>query len=184
MLRRNLLAILGLLWFYPVAELQSATGPQPASGTIQVAFTPGDDAASLIMQAIKRARQQILVQTYSFTHIGIADALIQAHRRGVEVMVIADMQQSERIPTSLIRVLAAAGIPVLMDSEHASAHNKVMIIDHDTDPVVITGSYNFTHAAQFTNAENVLILRDNPNLASAYFSNWQRHREHSLPPLP
>lgn len=184
MLRRNLLTILSVLWCYQATELQSAPVPQPASGTIQVAFTPGDDAATLIMQAIRHARQQILVQTYSFTHIGIADALIQAHRRGIEVMVIADMQQSERIPTSLIRVLADAGIPVLMDSEHASAHNKVIIIDPENHPVIITGSYNFTHAAQFTNAENLLILRDNPLLASAYFSNWQRHREHSLPPLP
>ncbi|ARU32494.1 hypothetical protein CAP31_12880 [Sulfuriferula sp. AH1] len=181
---RKFLFAVGVLWACQAAALQSAAGPQPATGTIQVAFTPGDDAAGLIMQAIRHARQQILVQAYSFTHIGIADALIQAHQRGIEVRVIADPQQAERIPTSLIRQLAAAGIQVLMDSEHASAHNKVMIIDADSHPVVITGSYNFTHAAQFINAENLLVLRDNPGIANAYRNNWQRHREHSMPLIP
>ncbi|WP_124948657.1 phospholipase D family nuclease [Sulfuriferula thiophila] len=180
----KLLFLINVLWSCQATALQPATAPQTAVGSIQVAFTPGDDAAGLIMQAIRHARKQILVQAYSFTHIGIADALIRAHQRGIEVLVIADSQQSERIPTSLIRQLAAAGIPVLMDSEHLSAHNKVMIIDADNHPVVITGSYNFTHAAQFTNAENLLVLHDNPGIADAYRNNWQRHREHSLPLLP
>ena len=181
---RNILVAVSMLWCHQAAALQPASSPQTAVGSIQVAFTPGDDAASIIMQAIKHARQQILVQAYSFTHIGIADALMQAHQRGIEVIIIADPQQSERIPTSLIRQLAAAGIPVLMDSEHLSAHNKVMIIDADSHPAVITGSYNFTHAAQFSNAENLLVLRDNPNIANAYRNNWLRHHEHSLPLLP
>jgi phosphatidylserine/phosphatidylglycerophosphate/cardiolipin synthase-like enzyme len=45
--------------------------------------------------------------------------------------------------------------------------------------VVITGSYNFTHAAQYKNAENLLIVRGNLALAKAYAANWQRHRDHS-----
>jgi phosphatidylserine/phosphatidylglycerophosphate/cardiolipin synthase-like enzyme len=181
---RNACLIIVALWSSQAAALQPAFGDRPATGTIQVAFTPGDDADGLIMQAIRHARKQILVQAYSFTHLGIADALIKAHQRGVEVAVIADLQQTERIPTSLIRQLAAAGIAVYTDNEHASAHNKVMIIDADSHPVVITGSYNFTHAAQYTNAENLLILRDNPDIAYAYRNNWQRHRQHSLPLLP
>jgi phosphatidylserine/phosphatidylglycerophosphate/cardiolipin synthase-like enzyme len=97
-------------------------------------------------------------------------------------VLIADKRQDEHTPTSLIRELAQAGIAIVMDSEHSSAHNKVMILDADTaHPVIITGSYNFTHAAQFTNAENLLILRDNPTLTTAYRDNWQRHYAHSLP---
>lgn len=156
--------------------------PQTAAGTIQVAFTPGDAADKLIVSTIQHAHRQILVQTYSFTHLGIADALIKAHQRGVDVIVIADQRQDEHTPTSLINTLALAGISVLMDTEHSSAHNKVMIIDADTaHSAVITGSYNFTHAAQYMNAENVLILRDNPVLTRAYRDNWQRHHAHSSP---
>ncbi|MEQ1667955.1 MAG: phospholipase D-like domain-containing protein, partial [Sulfuriferula sp.] len=124
--------------------------PQAATGTIQVAFTPGDAADKLIIAAIQQARQQILVQAYSFTHLGIADALIKAHQRGISITVIADQRQDEHTPTSLISTLVQAGISVCMDTEHSSAHNKVMIIDADTThPAVITGSYNFTHAAQY-----------------------------------
>lgn len=181
--KRNLLLAISLAWSYQAAQAQ-LPAIQPAQGTIQIAFTPGDDAAGLIIKAINHAHKQILVQTYSFTHLGIARALIHAHQRGVDVIVIADPQQAQRIPTSLIQQLAAAGIPVFMDGEHSSAHNKVMIIDADGHPAVITGSYNFTHAAQYTNAENLLILRDNAAVATAYRRNWQRHHVHSLPLLP
>src|SRR4051794_29827828 len=62
----------------------------PASGTVQAAFTPGDDVGKLIADAIASAHHQVLVQTFSFTHRKIADALIAAKRRGVDVKVIAD----------------------------------------------------------------------------------------------
>jgi len=45
----------------------------------------------------------------------------------------------------------------MIDANHAIAHNKVMIIDGET---VLTGSFNFTKAAQEKNAENLLIIRD------------------------
>jgi phosphatidylserine/phosphatidylglycerophosphate/cardiolipin synthase-like enzyme len=171
-----------------VWALQDAamTRALPAVGTIQVAFTPGDDAAGLIIQAIGQARQRIRVQAFSFTHRGIAEALIAARKRGVDVEVIVDPQQAARIPTSVVDTMANAGVPVFYDAEHASAHNKIMVIDADTAPVVITGSYNFTHAAQYKNAENLLVVRGNPALARAYGNNWQRHRDHSTasPPRP
>lgn len=151
----------------------------PAVGTVQVAFTPGDDAAALVIAAIRDARRQIRIQAFSFTHRAIADALIAAHRRGVDVALIADSEQVDRISTSVVRHIAAAGVPVYLDAEHASAHSKAMIIDADSAPVVITGSYNFTHAAQYRNAENLLVLRGNHALAQAYAINWRRHREHT-----
>jgi len=158
----------------------------PAVGTIQVAFTPGDDAAGLIVQVITQARHRIRVQAFSFTHRGIADALIAAQQRGVDVALLVDPQQVMRISTSVVHYMADAGVPVFYDAEHASAHNKVMVIDADTAPVVVTGSYNFTHAAQYKNAENLLIVRGNPVLTKAYAANWQFHRDHSSssPPRP
>ena len=49
-----------------------------------------------------------------------------------------------------------AGIPTFIDNKHAIAHNKIMIIDQST---IITGSFNFTKAAEEKNAENLLIIR-------------------------
>ena len=151
-------------------------------GSAQVAFTPGDDAASLVIEAVRAARRQILVQAYSLTHKAIAQALVDAHRRGVDVQIIADPLQHERGNTSLIGWLGEQGVTLWLDAEHAAAHNKVMIIDNGTaEAVVLTGSFNFTHAAQYRNAENLLLLRGSRTLAEAYAANWRRHRIHSLP---
>jgi phosphatidylserine/phosphatidylglycerophosphate/cardiolipin synthase-like enzyme len=50
-----------------------------------------------------------------------------------------------------------------------------MIIDKE---IVITGSFNFTKAAEEKNAKNLLILK-NKELAETYLENWDKHREHS-----
>jgi phosphatidylserine/phosphatidylglycerophosphate/cardiolipin synthase-like enzyme len=58
-----------------------------------------------------------------------------------------------------------------------SRTTKVIVIDRE---LVITGSFNFTKAAQEKNAENLLIIRD-PTLAAQYTQNWEAHRQHSQP---
>jgi phosphatidylserine/phosphatidylglycerophosphate/cardiolipin synthase-like enzyme len=50
-----------------------------------------------------------------------------------------------------------------------------MIINQST---VITGSFNFTRAAEEKNAENLLIIKSR-DLAGIYIGNWDRHRRHS-----
>ena len=159
-----------------------AAPPLPARGTVQVAFTPWDDAERMIAEAIGAAKRQILVQAYSFTSRSIAAALIAARARGVDVRVTADREQAFSGDNSRIPAIAAAGIPVLIEVRYQSAHNKAMIIDAGSaDAAVITGSYNWTFAAQNRNAENVLIFRRNADLAMLYFSNWQRHAQDALP---
>ena len=167
-------------------ELTSGHGGKPvilpATGTVQVAFTPGDDAGKLIADAISGAHRQVLVQAFSFTHHRIAEALITARRRGVDVKVIADKEQTEKIPTSVIARIAAGGVPVFLDSGHTSAHSKVMVIDAGSpEATLVTGSFNFTQAAQYKNAENVLVIRGNTALTELYLKNWQHHYEHSQP---
>ena len=153
-----------------------------ATGTIQLAFTPGDDAGELVVKAIHSATRQVLVQSFSFTHRKIAQALIDAKRRGVDVQLIADEEQIKRMERGLVPEIAAAGVPTFVDRQHASAHNKIMIIDpSSSQAAVITGSFNFTHAAQYKNAENLLVFRGNPKLTQTYLNNWQSHREHAHP---
>lgn len=155
-----------------------ASRPNTATGTVEVAFTPGQDAAGLIIDTIAKARHQILVQAFSFTHDGIAQALVAAHHRGVEVKLIADREQTQQMDHGQVPLMAAAGIPIWLDGEHQSAHNKIMVLDDDT---VVTGSYNFTKAAQYKNAENVLVIHSNSQLAQQYQANWQRHLQHAQP---
>lgn len=159
-----------------------ALNPLPATGTVQVAFTPWEDGESMVVAAINEAQQQILVQAFLFTSRRIAAALIAARGRGVEVLVTADREQTRGRRGSRVRELAAAGIPVWLETRYAAAHNKVMVIDAGTrEATVITGSYNWTSNAQRQNAENLMIVRRNRAVADAYAANWQRHRADAEP---
>lgn len=162
--------------------VQATPATVPANAGVRVVFTPGDDVDGEIIRAIRQARKQVLVQAYSFTHDGIARALIEAHRRGVEVKVIADREQTEKMRRGQVTGIARAGVPVWLDGEHQSAHNKVMVIDSGRpDALIVTGSYNFTRAAQHKNAENVVFIGGNEALVRAYADNWQRHLAHAQP---
>lgn len=116
----------------------------------------------------------MFVEAYSFTSAPVAKALVDAHRRGVKVEVILDKsQRTEKY--SEADFLQHEGIPTYIDAKHAIAHNKIMIIDSQT---VITGSFNFTTAAEEHNAENLLVISD-PALAQKYLVNWNTHFSHS-----
>lgn len=153
----------------------------PAAGTVEVLFTPRDDAEAAIVAALAQARRSIRVQAYAFTSRAIARALVGAHRRGVDVAVLADAQMNRRPQGNRIPELLAAGIPVAFETGYNAAHSKVMVVDGDSPRcAVITGSYNFTWSAQARNAENLLILRGNRALARLYLDNWQRHRAEAV----
>ena len=166
----------------PAAATARSVTPFAATGSVQYGFSPHDSVDQMIIAAIDAAREQVLVQAFSFTHRRIGDALIRAYRRGIDVRVVADQEQSEQLDPAVLRSLARAGIPLLVDPQHSAAHNKVMVIDGaGAGCAVITGSYNFTYAAQSRNAENALVLRGNLPLCAAYQHNWSEHRAHSLP---
>jgi phosphatidylserine/phosphatidylglycerophosphate/cardiolipin synthase-like enzyme len=146
------------------------------AGRPEACFTPPADCTSLLLREIDAARRQVLVQAYSFTSRPIAEALVAARRRGVEVRVIIDSAAATG-PGSVLPLLAGAGIPVLIDDPSGIAHNKVMVIDGAR---VVTGSFNFTRSAEDRNAENLLVLHD-PRLAAAYAANWESRRRVSVP---
>ncbi|PZP11759.1 MAG: phospholipase D family protein, partial [Sphingomonas hengshuiensis] len=92
-----------------------------------VCFTPGGDCTQVIVDQLAAAKREVLVQAYSFTSPPIAQALVSAKRRGVDVRVILDKsQRTEKY--SGADFLAHGGVPVLIDAKHAIAHNKVMVI--------------------------------------------------------
>lgn len=158
----------------PASHTQGAGPAVAADAPWEVCFTPGGDCTKVIVTAIADARRSIYVQAYSFTSKPIARALVAAHERGVRVEVILDQSNLKEHHASA-DLLAGSGVPIFIDAAHVLAHNKVMVIDEGT---VITGSFNFTYAAQRDNAENLLILHDTA-LASRYLDNWRAHRGHS-----
>ena len=161
---------------------RAAATPLPARGTVEVLFTPWDDAEGALLAAMAKARRTIHVQAFVFTSRNLARALEEAHRRGVRVEMLVDLEQTRRNERSLVHELHDAGIPTWFEVRYASAHNKVVLIDVEhAEPVVVTGSYNFTFSAQARNAENMVIIRGNAPLARRYLDNWRRHRDEAVP---
>jgi phosphatidylserine/phosphatidylglycerophosphate/cardiolipin synthase-like enzyme len=143
---------------------------------VQVFFSPKGGATEAVTEALDHATNRILVQAYSFTSAPIARSLVDARRRGVKVAVMLDAsQRTEKY--SEADFLAHNDIRTLIDAEHAIAHNKIIIID---GYAVLTGSFNFTRAAEEHNAENLLVIND-PVLAERYEANWRAHERHSEP---
>jgi len=160
----------------------SANKHYASVGSIEVAFTPGDRIDRLIISEIDASRHEVTVQAYSFTDRSIARALVRAHQRGVRVQVVADREQTRALPQNVLADLVAGGVEVWLDGNFQAAHNKVIVIDAEAArATTITGSYNFTIAAQRSNAENVVVLRDNPAVARAYRDNWSRLKAVATP---
>lgn len=141
---------------------------------IQVFFSPSGGCTEAVVSNLSQAKSNVLVQAYSFTSAPIAKALVEAKKRGVNVQVILDKSQRTEKYSSA-DFLRNEGVPTFIDAKHAIAHNKIMVIDGAT---VLTGSFNFTKAAESSNAENLLVIHD-PELAKKYTGNWQEHLKHS-----
>jgi phospholipase D len=140
---------------------------------IDVCFTPPSGCSQKIVKEIKEARSTIYVQAYGFSSKVIADGLIEAHLRGVKVSVILDRSNIVQKSYSKLEKLKEAGIEVTMDIVPGIAHNKVMIID---EKKVITGSFNFTDAADKRNSENVIIIEDKETVKQ-YINNWYNRKK-------
>lgn len=114
---------------------------------------------------------------YSFTSAPVTHALLQAKKKGVDVMVLVDHRHNTREersgkPKAALGALAAAGIPVRTISVYAIHHDKVIIADRAH---VQTGSFNYSAAAAKSNSENVLVLWNHPQLAAGYLKHWEQN---------
>ena len=183
-LNRTIRAFVGVVFLtgIVVASLRSSIQSAPGSvshglstpESVSVFFSPKGGCTEAVVKELGHAQKSIRVQAYSFTSAPIAKALVEAKRRGVDTEIILDKsQRSEKYSSA--DFVAHEGIPTFIDAVHAIAHNKVIIVDGE---VVLTGSFNFTKAAEEKNAENLLVIHDKA-LAAKYRENWEDHRRHS-----
>lgn len=151
---------------------ESPAKKKPKKRKIDVLFSPDGGCTERIIKEIGKAKKTIRIQAHKFTSSPIAKAVIEAEKRGVDCEVLLDQSQ-ETEPFSELDSFFNQDIPVLIESNYAIAHNKIMLIDKRT---IITGSFDFTRAAERKNAENLLIIRNHDHLFAKYAKNYEKHR--------
>lgn len=146
------------------------------SSSAEAYFSPKGGCTDAVVREINKARSEVLVQAYSFGSRPIAEALVAAKTRGVEVAILLDPINEES--ASELGFLVEQGLAPLVDSRHAYAHNHVVLIDRKT---VLTGSFTFTSQAEEETASNLLVIRGQPDLARIYHNQFATHKGHGRP---
>lgn len=144
-------------------------------GKIQVWFSPEGGVKQAVIDAADRAHKKIYVAAYKLESPGIAQALINAARRGVSVEVVLDAKKMHS-KASRKKELSEAGIPVYADNMHKTFHDKFMVVDGLR---VATGSFNYKDSSDTRNAEN-LVLIESSDLAARYEADWEKPRNESV----
>ena len=163
--------------------LQAQAFELPATGTLEVAFSPNEGSEELVIKAIDSSHHEIRGLAYSFTNPPITQALIRAKKRGVQISWVVDKKSSTVEDRSgkaraALSALVNAGCEVRLIDRFPIHHDKVMIIDQQT---VELGSFNFSSAAAHKNSENVLVNWNNPKLAQVYLQHFDRNYQLSQP---
>lgn len=145
----------------------------PDKQPITVCFSPKGNMMNFIADAINKAERDIRIFIFSFTSKVIAEALIAAKDRGVDIGIIADNTQASS-KYSQIEELYKVDIPnIYLDKRDGVAHNKYVVIDKQ---LVVTGSSNFSKNAEKQNRENMLCVSSR-EVAQLYYANWMHHRD-------
>lgn len=142
---------------------------------LELYFSPQDNAMSQVISEVEAATSSIDFAIFFFTEDALRDALMAAHNRGVAVRGLWDALGAGN-GSSDDEALCAAGIPIKIENTSGKMHHKLMVIDaNGAAPRVITGSLNWTDAADNRNSENTVIVHDRATTQSyeaAFQTMW------------
>lgn len=137
-------------------------------------FSPSDNTTAHILSTIKTANTDICLEMYSFTRTDLSDTMQNLYNNGVMVMAVMDNSSSSY--AAYQSLLATIGNHFKQYSEGGLEHNKYMIVDEtDTvsDPLVLTGSHNWSTSAETHNDENTVIVH-NKTIANLYYQEFMK----------
>ncbi len=148
--------------------IPAQTVTAPPAGSVRVVYSLDQKQNDKeIIALIDAAKTHIYFAIYEFTLKDIADALVAAKKRGVEVRGLVDSGESANsYDKPIISELMSAGISVVTE-KHATGNGIMHIKTIVTDSAYATGSYNWTSSATNLNDE-VLEVGTDPALRQAY----------------
>ncbi len=139
---------------------------------MEIYFSPSDQTTFQIDKQLRRAQNDISCALLLITRNELANALLQMHQRGIQVRGLVNNINDNG---SDFGFLQANGVNFWQYDEGDILHHKYAIIDAISDlgsPVVITGSHNWTTAAEEVNDENTLIIHD-ATIANIFLQEFQ-----------
>ncbi|MCK5598490.1 lamin tail domain-containing protein [bacterium] len=147
-----------------------------SDNNVEIYMAPNDDIHQKMITAINNAHSSIYFCVFTFTNANIYSAIKNRWLSGVQVEGVFDSFQAGS-SYSKYSDMVADGMDVKKDSVPGLLHHKYMIIDCDSvrsDPVVITGSTNWTNATDVTgdNDENTIIIHD-ANVANEFYQEFR-----------
>ena len=137
---------------------------QTEDSVVSIYFSPKSNTyENGIQELIKNAKQYIYIPIFYLTHKGLAQDLIKAKQRGVEIKIILDATAAGN-KYSVHRLLREKGIDVKVENFGGKMHIKSIIVD---DKYIVSGSMNLTKSGNSKNDENTIIIK-NSDLAQQY----------------
>lgn len=118
-------------------------------------FPDNQDGVERIKKLLRSAQKSVKIAMFTWTHYDLADAVISAHQKGLDVQVVLDRNASQGVSQKIADKLSAAGIDVRVNQGDELLHHKLLIIDDET---LLNGSANWTKAAFTVNDDCFLIL--------------------------
>jgi phosphatidylserine/phosphatidylglycerophosphate/cardiolipin synthase-like enzyme len=147
----------------------------PSENVIEIAFAPVPQrsAERLVIKVIDAADHSLFMAAYGMTSKPIADAMCRAAARGVAVSAVLDEKSNPHgmFGNTKRDYMLACGVVVRGDARYPIMHDKFIVVD---GAHVETGSFNYTFAAAERNAENAMVIWNNPQLAAKYAGEFDR----------
>lgn len=151
-------------------KLLKAIQPPEAVYTIKSSayFSPGKECRNKIISLLNNARSKIKICVFTISDNKIVQAIIAAHKRGVEVTIISDNDKAND-KGSDIDYLSDKGIEVILDRSAHHMHHKFALFD---EKILLNGSFNWTRSATDVNQENILVTAER-DLVADYIKQFQ-----------
>ena len=141
--------------------------------TVELYFSPSDHTDTHIQSSINSANTDLYFGVYAFTGTTDANDIVARHTAGVYTLGIVDQYSN----TSSAYPILTSGLGSLMKTYASSSlvyHNKMLIVDPSntcSDPLVLTGSHNWTTSANTLNDENTLIIHSD-TISNIYYQSF------------
>lgn len=142
-------------------------------------FSPGSRAEERLAELIDAARKSVDAVTFSFSSKTLADAVLRAHKRGVKVRFLIDMNMGKT--SGMAKYLFVNGVPMrwgIGRNDKGALHNKFVILD---GKLLQTGSFNWTVNASKHSFENLIFITD-PEGVKAYQYVYDWFYDHAAAP--